>query len=125
MKRVLLFLSVFTFILFASCEKDAGPDPNPLAQDLQNGYWQIDGDYWISVWKFDTSTISSYWIEGTPRCIVQKGTTAYTLEGNVMKKEANWDVPFTVEIQDNILTVDGDGFLLTFDRKSTLDYPDC
>jgi hypothetical protein len=113
-------LSVVTFILFTSCEKEE--EPNSLAIDLQNGYWESDLNSAIIVLKFNTSTVSSNWIEGIPPCIVDTSTQDYTLKGNVLKLG---DTLLTAEIQGNILTTEDDGFITTFERKSTLDYPDC
>jgi hypothetical protein len=126
MKQVLLFLSVVTFILFTSCEKaeELEPEPYSFAIDLQNGYWEThftSGEG--NVIQFNTSTVTSYWIEGTP-CILDISTQGYTLEGNMLTIGDN-PVPFKVEIQDNTLSLEGDGHLMEFERKETLDYPEC
>ena len=124
MKRVLLFLSVFTFILFASCEKEE--EPYSLVTDLQDGYWETDFTSGaIMVQKFNTSTVTSHWIEGTPPCSVDISTQNYSLAGNELTLESFGDAPVTVEIEGNILTMEVDEFIITLERKSTLDYPDC
>ncbi len=126
MKQILLFLSVVTFILFTSCEKEDEPIPlSDLAIDLQNGYWETDFGTAISVLKFNTSTVNSYWIEGNPPCYANTSTQDYTLEGNLLTLVDTGDGPLTIEIQGNTLTMVGDGRSMTAERKSTLDYPDC
>ena len=131
MKQVLLFLSVVTFILFTSCEKENEPIPDEpilltdLAIDLQNGYWETDFGTAISVLKFNTSTANSYWIEGNPLCIITTTTQDYTLEGNLLTLVGNGTGPLTIEIQGNSLLMEVDGHSRTYERKSTLDYTDC
>ena len=125
MKQGLLIISVFSFIIFTSCEKDAEPEPYSLAIDLQNGYWERHfGPEVIIILKFNTSTFTSYWIWGTPPCIDDTSTQGYTLNDSIMKYE-DYPDPITVEIQGDILTIDPEGYGGTFERKSTLDYPDC
>lgn len=78
------------------------------------------------VFKFNTSTTTSYWIEGTPLCIVDINTQDYTLEGNMLTLGDDPN-PATVELQGDTLTLtwEADGFDGIFERKLTLDYPDC
>ena len=130
MKRVLLFLSVLTFISFTSCdnaEEEPIPEPSALALDLQNGYWETQftsGD--ISVLKFNESTAISYWVEGNPLCIVDINTQNYTLEGNLLTLPSSENT-LIIEIQDDVLTLldEVDQMMIEFNRKSSLDYPDC
>lgn len=128
MKKALIFLSFATFILFTSCEKDAEPEPESitLAQDLQNGYWEVVFGLNGSVWKLNTHTMDSWWLEGNPVCIVNSSTQDYTLEGNLLTI-GNDPNPATVEIQGDTLTLtfELDGFEYTFERKLTLDYSGC
>jgi hypothetical protein len=129
MKQAQLFLSVFVFMLFTCCEKGVEPKPesNTLVQDLQNGYWETHFTSGaIMVLQFDISTSTSYWIEGTPPCILDIATQAYMLDGNLLtlgddKSEG------IVEIQGDtlIITWESDGFDATFERKSILEYTEC
>lgn len=128
MKQGLLFLSVVTFILFTSCEKEKEPTLLiDLAIDLQNGYWEKDFGTAINVLKFNTSTVTSYWIEGTPPCIDDTFTQGYTLDGNVLTLLETGDGgTVTIEIQGNTLSFEPEDWQpIIFERKETLDYPDC
>lgn len=129
MKTLFLFLTVTSFGLFLSCESpEEEPSPqNDLAIDLQNGFWETHFTSGaIMVLKFNISSYTSYWIEGTPSCIIDSGSKGYSLTGNMLTLG---DDPSsaTVEIQCNTLTLTwvNDGFDGIFERKSALDYPEC
>lgn len=128
MKQVLLFFFVATFILFTSCKKKVEPESESitLAQDLQNGYWEVVFGQNGSVWKLNANTMDSWWLEGNPLCIVDSSTQDYTLEGNLLTIGDDPN-PAIVEIQGDKLTLtfELDGFEYTFERKPTLDYSGC
>ena len=130
MKQALIFLSVATFILFTSCEKDEEPAIT-LEQDLQNGYWKAT--YASNVRKFDES--NNYTIyelcetEGcSPNfpCIKFSDTFDYFVDENILYVYFNGNAAgptaSTIRIDGNILTINED---YTLERMSTLDYPDC
>jgi len=123
MKTIKISLLLLILSISISCEKDE--EPNSLAQDLQNGFWEYDND---QVLKFDGMNVTFYTIcdyDGcSPNfpCIINTETMDYTLEGDILTIP---DIQEThpIKIQDNILTLSGDSYI--FMRKSTLGYLDC
>jgi hypothetical protein len=125
MKKVLLLLSVFTFILFTSCEKDAEPEPYSLATDLQNGYWVYYSVSITVVQKFDGTNVTVYIIceevSCAPNfpCILVEDVFPYTLEGDVITIDGGSS---PIKIEDDILTSDVTNVL---QRTLTFNYSDC
>lgn len=130
MKKVLLFLSVATVLLFTSCEKDA--EPSALAIDLQNGFWELKSEF--PILKFDGTNVTFYNIceedicspdpDFPFPCTEESSSLAYVFEGNIIylilpSGDATDSIP--IKIEGDILNLDN----VIYQRKETLLYKDC
>ena len=125
----LSFLLLILTIVF-SCEKEEVrlelEEPYSLTLDLQNGFWDVDGDDLIA--KFDSITYVLYLINTQLQddyCkFTPPATLSYTLEDSIIS--FNGGGPNIIKIEGDILTLKGvyDNKTSVYTRKST-NYPDC
>lgn len=126
MKTIKISLLLLILSISISCEKEE--EPIPLAQNLQNGFWEWEDPIESQGLKFDSRIVNSYYICHSSNncgdyapCMLAPSDEPYTFEGNTITLTLSGDT-HTIKIEGDVLTVDNDKI---YQRKAELGYPDC